>query len=53
MSEASSLHYVHVHNTLSLPEDKEQVSALQLAMLIFACCCDRVCRVLVGFCSQP
>ena len=31
MSEASSLHYVH--NTLSSPEDKERVSALQLAML--------------------
>ena len=31
MSEASTLHYIH--NTLSLPEDREQVSALQPARL--------------------
>ena len=48
----SSRHYVH--NTLSLPEDNgfQHCSWPCWHPLIFVCYCDRVCRVLVGFCSQ-
>ena len=48
----SSLHYVH--NTLSLPEDNgfQHCSWPCWHPLIFACYCDRVGRVLVGFCSK-